>query len=95
MGLAAEGPIREIFMVEGGEGLKTVERADLKLKGPGISDLISSAYGQEGHSASASAMTLSSVLRSIGAPERQVDSAELEIPNDPIKIIPKTKRTLT
>ena len=33
----------EIFMVEGGEGLKTAKQADLKLEGPGISDLISSA----------------------------------------------------
>ena len=33
----------ETFMVEGGEGLKTAERADLKLEGSGISDLISSA----------------------------------------------------
>ena len=32
----------ETFMVEGGEGLKTTERADLELEGPGISDLISS-----------------------------------------------------
>ena len=30
-------------MVEGGEGLKAVERADLELDEPGISDLISSA----------------------------------------------------
>ena len=82
-------------MVEGGEGLKAAERADLELEGPGISDLISSAQGRGGHSASASAMMLSSALRSIRAPERQVDSAESEIPNDPIKIIPKTKRTLT
>ena len=31
------------FMVEGGEGLKAAERADLELKVPGMSDLISSA----------------------------------------------------
>ena len=29
-------------MVEGGEGLKAAERADLELEGPGIFDLISS-----------------------------------------------------
>ena len=33
----------ETFMVEGGEGLKAAERADLELEGPRISDLISSA----------------------------------------------------
>ena len=33
----------ETFMVEGGEGLKAAERADLELEGPGMSDLISSA----------------------------------------------------
>ena len=33
----------EIFMVKGGEGLKTAERADLKLEGPGIFDLVNSA----------------------------------------------------
>ena len=32
----------ETFMVEGGEGLKAAEWADLELKGPGMSDLISS-----------------------------------------------------
>ena len=32
----------ENFMVEGGEGLKTAERADLELEGQGIFDLISS-----------------------------------------------------
>ena len=41
-GLAAEGPTRENFVAEGGEGLKAAERVDLKLEGPGISDLISS-----------------------------------------------------
>ena len=30
----------ETFMVEGGEGLKTTERANLELEGLGISDLI-------------------------------------------------------
>ena len=40
-------------------------------------------------------MTLSSALRSIRAPEKHVNNAELEIPNNPIKVIPKTKRTLT
>ena len=40
-------------------------------------------------------MTLSSTLRSIRAPERRVDNAELEIPNNPIKVIPKTKQTVT
>ena len=43
IGLVAEGPMGDTFIVEGGEGLKTVERADLELEGPGISDLISSA----------------------------------------------------
>ena len=43
VGLAKEGPMGEAFIVEGGEGLKTAERADLELEGPGISDLISSA----------------------------------------------------
>ena len=43
VGLAAEGPMGETFIVEGGEGLKTAERANLELEGPGISDLISSA----------------------------------------------------
>ena len=33
----------ETFIVEGGEGLKAAERADLELKGSGMSDLISSA----------------------------------------------------
>ena len=33
----------ETLMVEGGEGLKAVEREDLELEGPGMSDLISSA----------------------------------------------------
>ena len=33
----------ETFMVEGGEGHKAAKRANLKLEGPGISDLISSA----------------------------------------------------
>ena len=41
VGLAAEGPTGENFIVEGGEGLKAAERVDLKLEGPGISDLIS------------------------------------------------------
>ena len=85
----------ETFMVEGGEGLKVVERADLELEGPGISDLISSVYGRGGHSANTSAMTLSSGLRSGQAPERHVDRTELEISNDLIKIIPNTKQTLT
>ena len=40
-------------------------------------------------------MTLSSALRSIQAPEKYVNNAELEIPNNPIKVIPKTERTLT
>ena len=31
----------ETFIVEGGEGLKIAEEADLELEGPGISDLIS------------------------------------------------------
>ena len=43
VGLAAEGPMGEIFIVEGGEGLKVAEWIDLELEGPGISDLISSA----------------------------------------------------
>ena len=43
VGLATEGPMGEIFIVEGGEGLKAVEQIDLELEGPGISDLISSA----------------------------------------------------
>ena len=43
VGLAAEGPMGETFMVEGGEGLKAAERDDPELEGPGISDLISSA----------------------------------------------------
>ena len=43
VGLAAEGPRGETFMVEGGEALKAAERADLELEGPGRSDLISSA----------------------------------------------------
>ena len=43
VGLVAEGPIEETLMVEGGEGLKAVERADFELEGPGMSDLISSA----------------------------------------------------
>ena len=42
VGLVAEGPMEETFMVEGGEGLKAAEQADLELKDPGISDLISS-----------------------------------------------------
>ena len=42
VGLAAEGPTRENFIAEGGEGLKAVERIDLKLEGPGMSDLINS-----------------------------------------------------
>ena len=33
----------ETYMVEGGEGLKAAERANLELKGQGMSDLISSA----------------------------------------------------
>ena len=33
----------ETFMVEGGEGLKASERADLEFEGPGMSNLISSA----------------------------------------------------
>ena len=85
----------ETFMVEGGEGLKAAERADLELEGPGISDLISSAYGRGGHSANASAMMLSLGLRSGRAPERHVDRAELEISNDLINIIPNTKQTIT
>ena len=92
VGLLAKGPTGETFIVEGGEGLKTAERADLELEGPGISDLISSAYGHGGHSANACAMTLSSGLRSGRTPERHLGNAELEISNDLIKIIPKTKR---
>ena len=42
VGLAAEGPTGENFIAKGGEGLKAVERVDLKLEVPGISDLISS-----------------------------------------------------
>ena len=42
VGLVAEGPTGENFIEEGGEGLKAVERVDLKLEGLGISDLISS-----------------------------------------------------
>ena len=42
VGLANEGPTGENFIAEGGEGLKAAERVDLKLEGPGISDLISS-----------------------------------------------------
>ena len=87
--------MEETFMVEGGEGLKAAEWADLELEGLGMSDLISSTQGRGGHSLNASAMTLSSTLRSIRAPERHVNNAELEIPNNPIKVIPKTKRTLT
>ena len=41
VGLAAEGPTGENFIAEGGESLKAAERVDLKLEGPGISDLIS------------------------------------------------------
>ena len=33
----------ETFIVEGGEGLKAAERADLKLEGPRMFDLTSSA----------------------------------------------------
>ena len=40
-------------------------------------------------------MTLSSALRSIRAPEKYVNNAELEIKNNPIKVIPKTEPTLT
>ena len=40
-------------------------------------------------------MTLSSALSSIQAPDKYVNNAELEIPNSPIKVILKTKRTLT
>ena len=43
VGLAAEGPMGETFIVVGGEGLEAAERVDLELEGPGISDLISSA----------------------------------------------------
>ena len=43
VGFAAEGPMGEALIVEGGEGLKAAERVDLELEGPGISDLISSA----------------------------------------------------
>ena len=43
VGLAAEGSMGEIFIVEGGEGLKEAEWIDLELEGLGISDLISSA----------------------------------------------------
>ena len=43
VGLVAEGPMRETFMVEGGKGLKVAKWVDLELEGPGISDLISSA----------------------------------------------------
>ena len=41
VGLVAEGPRGKTFMVEGGGALKAAERADLELKGPGRSDLIS------------------------------------------------------
>ena len=82
-------------MVEGGEGLKTAERVDLELEGPGLSDLISSAYGRGEHSANARAMALSSALRSIRALEKHVDKAESEIPNDLTQVISKTERTLT
>ena len=34
VGLVAEGPTGEIFIMEGGEGLKAAERIDLELKGP-------------------------------------------------------------
>ena len=43
VGLAAEGPMGETFIVEGGEGLKAAERVDLELEGPRVSDLINSA----------------------------------------------------
>ena len=43
VGLAAEGPIEETLIVEGGEGLKAAKRADFELEGPGMSYLISSA----------------------------------------------------
>ena len=41
VGLAAEGPIGENFIEEGGDDLKAEERVDLNLEGPGISNLIS------------------------------------------------------
>ena len=85
----------ETLIVAGGEGLKASERVDLKLEGLGMSDLISSAYGRAGHSANASATTLSSVLRLIRAPEKHEDDAESEIFNDPTQVIPKIERTLT
>ena len=40
---AAEGSMGETFVAGGGEGLEAIERADLELEGPGMSDLISSA----------------------------------------------------
>ena len=69
----------ETFMVEGGEGLKAAERANLELEGPGMSDLISSAWEHAGHSASSCTMALSSGLRSGRAPEKHVNDEELEI----------------
>ena len=42
VGLATEGSTGENFIAEGGEGLKAIERVDLKLEGLGMSDLISS-----------------------------------------------------
>ena len=88
---AVEGPMGETVMAGGGEGLKAAERADLELKGLGISDLISSALGREGHSANANAMALSSALRSIRAPEKHVDSTESEMPNDHTQVITKNR----
>ena len=38
---AAEGSIGETFLAGGGKDLEAAERADLKLEGPRMSDLIS------------------------------------------------------
>ena len=42
MGVAAEGPMGETHMEEGGEGLKAAGRVGFKREGPGMPDLISS-----------------------------------------------------
>ena len=81
----------EAFIVEGGEGLKAAERVDLKLEGPGISDLINSAQGHGGDLANSCAMTLSWGLISGRAPKKNTNNVELEMPNDLTKTIPKTK----
>ena len=64
--------------VAAGEDLETEERADLRLDGPGMSDLINSAYGRAGYPANARAMALSSALRSRRASGKQADSIKSE-----------------